>query len=730
MVMRSRMLRPTVVAGLATLVAFPAIAQTSGGDTTLAEITVTAARREQDLQEVGIAISAFKDDALRDLAVTGTAELTNVTPGLRLQEAGGGPLVGLLSIRGVAQNDFAGHIEAPNAFYIDEVYQPSSSSSIRQFHDVDRIEVLKGPQGTLFGRNATGGLIHMVTRRPTDEFEGYVSLGYGSFSQLRAEGVVSGPLGDGVSARLSMLRSQADGYIENAIGPDVNEDDTSSARLQLHINPNDRLDVLLGGSIYRINPIHSGAAYPTAGVSGPDGLGVPLPPGSPTMYGYVDADGDPHTGAFDNPGLLWRDDDSLSARIAYTFANGIVLHSVSSYSELQSEYNEDNDLSSVPVSVFRQDADGQFLTQELRLVGEGDRTRWTAGVYYLDVDGTYAQGFDILVAGTTLQADYTLDTKSWSVFGHIERDLSEQLTLTGGLRYTKDEKDYDYRQQCTGPICFAFAVPDTIAAAGHVTDSHSESDWSARLQIDWKPGPDTLVYASINRGYKAFNYNAGFAGLAPLDGARFDGETLLAFEVGSKVEFWDNRARLNAAAFYYDYSNYQAFDQRFVNFTLFNANATMYGADFELALRPGAGFAIQLGAALLETNVEGVPVGESYVDREAPQSPGVTFMAAVAKEFELSFGMLSLSANGAYTGRYYSQLTNAPVTHIPVDRVVNARIAFTDPDRRYELALAVKNLFDRARILYAFDITGPPFGLIENTVAPPRWITLEARVRF
>ena len=138
----------------------------------LEEITVTATRREQNLQQVGIAVTAYDGEALRDLAVTNTNELMNVTPGLRLQEGGGGPLLGLMSIRGVAQNDFAGHIEAPNALYVDDVYQPAISSSVQQFYDVDRIEVLKGPQGTLFGRNATGGLVHIITRRPTDTFEG------------------------------------------------------------------------------------------------------------------------------------------------------------------------------------------------------------------------------------------------------------------------------------------------------------------------------------------------------------------------------------------------------------------------------------------------------------------------------------------------------------------------------------------------------------------------------
>ncbi|MFO1401395.1 MAG: TonB-dependent receptor [Steroidobacteraceae bacterium] len=721
--------RVVLLAGMCGAQALPAFAASAAAGDELEEITVTATRREQNLQQVSIAVTALGSEALRELAITNTNELMNATPGLRLQEGGGGPLLGLMSIRGVAQNDFAGHIEAPNALYVDEVYQPAISSSIQQFYDVDRIEVLKGPQGTLFGRNATGGLVHILTKRPGDHFEGYAAAGAGSYRQFRAEGMLNVPLAEGVSGRISLLRNRADGYFRNAIGPDLNEENTTAGRVQLSLRPNERFDALLSGSVYKIGPMHTGAAYATAGTPDANGLGVPLPPGTPTAFGYVDADGDPFTGAFDNPGNIERRQEDVAAHLGYTFANGLALRSITSYSKLKSRYVEDNDLSPVPFTVFRQNADAHYFTQELRLEGGAGRARWTGGAYYLDTDGSYLQGFDIQALGTTLQADYTLATRSWSGFGQGEFDVGEHLTLTAGARYTHEQKDYDYLRSCSG-LCFLFTAPGSIGAAGRVVDSHSEGDWSGRLSLDYKPRPGQLYYVSINRGYKAFNYNAGFAGLAPLAGVRFRGETLLAYEVGTKLQFWSNRARFNGAAFYYDYSNYQAFDQRGLNFTLFNADARVYGADFELTLRPGAGFTFELGSALLHTRVSEVPIGAGRVEREAPQSPHFTLMAAITKDFDLGFGRLAVSTSGAYTGRNYSQLTNAPVTHIPVDFVMNARVAFSDPRERYELSVSAKNLLDRERVVYAFDITGPPLGLVENTMAPPRWITVEARARF
>lgn len=722
-----RPVRAAVAAVLGVTLGAPAMAQSASD--VLEEVTVTATRREQNLQQVGIAVTAIGGDALKELAVNSTSELMNVTPGLRLQEGGGGPIIGLLSIRGVAQNDFAGHIEAPNAMYIDDVYQPGISSSIQQFYDVDRIEVLKGPQGTLFGRNATGGLIHIINKRPTDELEGFADVGYGTKNQIHAEAALSGPLAEGVSARLSILRNKADGYIENAIGPDLNEDDTSAARLQLQVK-NDRLDALLSGSIYKISDINTGGAYATAGVPDAAGLGQPLPPGSPTLYGYVDADGDPWTGAFDNPGYLDRKQTDFSTRIAYTFENGTSLRWLGSYSKIDSKYEEDNDLSPVPFTNFRQNADTKYLTSELRLEGTGEGKRWTTGLYYLDADGDYLQGFDIVALGTTLESPYSLQTKSWSVFGQVEWDLTDTLTLTTGGRWTQDEKDYDYVHGCTGPACFLFDAPGTIGAAGRLTDSHDEGGWSGRLSLDYKPNENTLYYVSINRGYKAFNYNAGFAGFAPLSGLRFTGEKLLAYEIGTKLQFWGDRARFNAAAFYYDYKDYQAFDQRGLNFTLFNTDAKVHGADFELALRPGWGINLQLGAALLDTKVEDVPIGAQLLTREAPQSPHATFMGAASKDFDLGFGLLKVSFNGAYTGKNFSQLTNAPVTKIRPDFVLNGRIALASSDDKWELGVSAKNLLDRARVIYAFDITGAPTGLVENTVAPPRWITADFRYKF
>ncbi|MGD1956733.1 MAG: TonB-dependent receptor, partial [Sphingomonadales bacterium] len=226
-----------------------AAAQDSG----LEEIVVTATRRETSLQDIGVSVTAFSGDRLKTLNVFTTDEITNQTPGLSLIQAGGAPLAGLIAIRGVAQNDFAPHLESANIVFSDDVYRPSNGSNIANVFDLERVEVLKGPQGTLFGRNATGGLLHYITKDPEEELGGYVDLTVGEFNQVRGEGALNVPLGDIGAFRVAVLANSNDGWIRNAVGADQVLDETLALRTKLLLTPNDRLTIKLQGE-YQENP--------------------------------------------------------------------------------------------------------------------------------------------------------------------------------------------------------------------------------------------------------------------------------------------------------------------------------------------------------------------------------------------------------------------------------------------------------------------------------------------
>lgn len=694
------------------------------------EIVVTATRRAANIQDIAIAVTAHSGERLAELGLRNTTDLAAMTPGLQFTAPGGPPVAGLISIRGVSQNDFAGHIEPANAFYVDEVYQPSNATSVQELFDISRVEVLKGPQGTLFGRNATGGLVHVITNQPGDTLDGFVDVTVGSYNQVRFEGAVGGPLSEGISARVALLKNKADGYVKNDLGPDLLANDTWAGRFQMKLEPSSALTINLFADWYKIKPVATGGAMITGATQDADGLGVPLPKGSPTGFGYADADGDPYTGSFNFPGRFTRETWSVGGKMNLDLGNGLALATVTSYQDLDSAYAADNDFSPVDIGIFLQDARAKHFTQEVRLIEDDGAFRWTAGVYYLNIKGDYFQGFNLPAFGTYPRANYSVDTKSYSGFGQIEYDLNPEVQLSAGVRVTRDEKDYHYSEICTGPLCPVFIAPGSLAAAGVTNDKHGETGVSGRLALDWRPNSNTLLYASVNRGYKAFNYNAGFVGQAPLTGFRFKGENLMAYEIGSKLELFDKRVRFNSAAFYYDYSDYQAFDQRGFNFTLFNTSAKIYGADFELSMRPGMGIQLDAGLALLHTKVDEIPIGARLLSRDAPQAPDYTINLAATKSFDIGSGQLSATFNAVYTADFYSQLTNAPVTLVPGGWLANARVSLKTMENRLELSAFANNLFDKARKTFSFDVSAPPLGGSYDTYAQPRWMGVQARFNF
>ncbi|MEM9386022.1 MAG: TonB-dependent receptor [Pseudomonadota bacterium] len=751
-----RFVRAGAVGSLAFGAAASSLAQ-SDSSSSLEEVIVTATRRAESVQDIGVSVSALSGEQLRDANVVLTDDLSNTTPGLSLIRPGS-PLAGLVAIRGVAQNDFASHLESANIFYTDDVYRPSNGGNLTRLYDVQRVEVLKGPQGTLFGRNATGGLIHVITNDPGDELDGYADLQISAFNTVIAEGAVNLPLTENARFRLAGYSSHNDGYVTNDIGADSGEMDAYGLRAKLHLDLSDKLSLRLTGEFADNESDAIGGTFPTGGFAGPDTLGQFRPSGN-TDTGYIDADGDVFSGSFNQDGSFQREELNLAAEFTYD-ADSWQLKSISAFNDIDFDYFEDNDLSPFDVTEFYQTTAQQTFSQELRASVDLDGVRITSGLYYLNIDGDYVQGFQInnlgnfdealgapsealpggtpgailIPLGQNQFADYAVETESWSVYAQAAFDVSEPLTLTAGLRFTHDEKDYRYQNFCESlvgsPLACPPADPETLAGAGVVTDNHDEDGISARLQLDYRATDNWLLYGSYNRGYKAFNYNAGFAGAAQVEFVRFDGEQLNAYELGSKLEFFGNRARLNVAGFYYDYNDYQAFDQRGVSFILSNTDATIYGFEGELTVSLDSGFAGRVGLTLLETDVKDIDIGGTPLDREAPQTPDVELNVGLSQGVRVAGGELRFGTDTTYVGDYFSQLTNAPVTAAGDYWNVNARVAFTPGSGKWDLAVFSRNLLNDEQLQYAFDITFPGNGLVEQVFANPRVTGVQLRVNF
>ncbi|MEM6899340.1 MAG: TonB-dependent receptor [Pseudomonadota bacterium] len=714
---------------------------TSGASRPIEEVVVTANRREQNLQQVGISAASFGGDQIESSGITETSDLGLITTGLIVSEAGGSELSGNVTIRGVSQNDFTGQIESPNAFYIDNFYQPAASSAVQQLFDLKRIEVLKGPQGTLFGRNATGGLLNVITNDPTDELSGYLQASIGTRDNVNLTGAISGPLSETTTGRVALYRNTHEPYYENITetGPDLNGDDTVAVRGKIFVEPNSDLIVKLGADYYRADYRGTGGAWIVPAALDPDtGLGFNLPLDTPFALApeFVQTGGPFETSA-SVPGGYFREAYGVTADVSYDFGN-VSLQSLTNYSTVETDYQEDNDQTPFDIGTFAQDSDSDHFTQELRLSSEGDRIIWSAGVYFLYIDGTYGNRFNFIAADADLSTIYTIETQSYSAFGQLTYNMSDALSITVGGRVVYDTRDYNYTFSCLGAPeagCAGFGGPGTIGEAaranpGGLDESANETGWTGRVQLDYTPNEKTLLYASVNRGYKGFNFNANFAGNVPLEGLILDGEKLLAYEVGGKFDLLDGLATFNVAAYFYDYEDYHAFDQRGLNFTLFNADSEVSGMEADLVLTPGDGWRISMGVNyIFLADVFGVPIADQFLTRRAAQTPDFTGNVMIQKIFDTPAGEIVAQGAMAFSDDYFSYLSNAPNTLLPSYENYNFRVNF-EPAAIEGVTFAAycTNCLNNRKPNYAFDLAVA--GYTELNFANPRIYGIEARMEF
>lgn len=721
----------------------------SGADATgVTDIVVTATRREQRTQSIGIAVSAYSGETLTNSGVLSTTDLGAITPGLAITLVTPGQPA-LIAIRGISQSNYAGQLESTNAYYVDDNYQVLSSTNSQGLYDVSRVETLKGPQGTLFGRNANGGLVNVITNDPVNEFSGYAQIGLASRGEVRAEGAVNLPINENWAGRVAAYRNHFDGAYRNLV-PNVRnlgDEDAFGFRGKLKFT-GDRLTLLFSGSYYSQFAKSGGQALPTpAAPTSPEGLGELSGPNSTTFFGYRDADGDPFTIAVNFPGSHGQDVGDIGLKLNYEINDQITLISQTYYQDASTYYEEDNDLSPLDFSIYQVFNKSKNFTQEIRLIEDDGRFRWTVGAFYLRVRGDYTQNFELRGLGAITRSDYFLETDSGSIFGQAEFDITPDLTFIAGGRFIIDRKRFGIDYRCiTIPATFGqfainpqiagcantFASPDPLALINNpiYRDRHTERGFAGRAQLNWKPVPELLIYASYNRGYKAFNYNEAFAGATPIDRIRFNGERVNAFEIGEKWDLLDNRVRLNSAFFYYDFNGYQAFDQRGLLFTVFNSPAEIYGGEAELTVRPGSGWTLNGSALWLHTRVDNVPLPNVTTSRRTAQSPNWAYTFSISKTLDLPFGSFEGTFNAIYTGSQFAQLQNSPITRLPSAFSANARIAFVPNGSNVQFAIFSRNITNNRNPNYAFDLSGGALGFREQSFPDPRVFGGEVRITF
>jgi iron complex outermembrane recepter protein len=687
----------------------------------LAEIVVTAQKREQNLQDVGTSVTAFDANTLQQLGLKDVTSVTSQVPGLQFNQYGS--TVTIYNLRGVSQNDFSDHQEAPVAVYSDDAYIASTGALAGTLFDTQRVEVLRGPQGTLFGRNATGGLIQYFSNQPTDHLDGYLDVTGGNFSRFDSEGAIGGPLTDTLSARAAFATNYHEGYITNDLGGRINNQRQFAGRLQFTWKFADNGEVRL--KLHGINNDSEVAGNYSWAASQPDatGRGV-FVPGGADDFGYINPSTSPFHQSEDRKGIFNRTVYGATVHALYK-TDWFTLTSVTDYMHVQKRYGEDSDIS--PNPIFNYDVLYHFhqLSQELRLNGEGERYRWVGGFYYLHYDSRDIGTTSLIEPIGLGRADFSLSTSSPSVFAQGEYDILPQLTFIAGARYTYDNKKFDYYYYCEA--CnqnLHYVSPDFPGAAKKFNIG------TGKVELDYKPARDLMLYASWNRGAKGGGWSAPTSGPVDPETLPYAMERLTNIEAGFKSTFWDGRARLNGSVFHYDYKNYQGFFLDVATQVVENIDAKVKGGELEFSVIPVHGLNLQLGVSHLESMAPHVPTPSGdFVPAEMPQAPHWTLNALARYEWPMLGGVASVEGDAKWNSRQYLELINAPVDLQPSYAVINARVGFGSVDDRWQVDAFVKNAADKWYRLYNLDLSGF-IGSNQGVYAPPREYGLELRYHF
>ncbi len=714
-------------------VAAPAFAQEtpdSGRDV----VIITANKRAENLQEVPVAVTAIGGEQLQDLGVTDVLDLNALAPSLQIKtdDNAANPKI---FIRGIGLNDFNPNTASAVAVYTDGVYIGSPLAQMGQFFDLERVEVLRGPQGTLYGRNTTGGAINVISRKPGDEFEADAYVEYGTFNSITTEAGVGGPIIPGLLGyRVAGTYVTNDGYTLNRLtGNYGNNADRGSLRGTLSWTPSDNLEGLFqvrygrskGGSILAYNRSLLPASPAQAG---PDGFCAPqfYTSGQCTdLAGYPNTSTNLYQGDYHLEG---KDEvETYGASATFTWDLGdMSLISVSGYDHADRDDVEDTDAGPTDIVTARYRAKQWAASEELHLQSNGDNALdWVVGVYLAhdDLDSnSYLDVFRVANSGdpaTDLSQGigvfgwpFTQETDSSAAFGQVDYDITDRLTATVGLRYSADDKSFRY------DATYA-SVPDTGSASLFVVDDSKKFDSiSGRLGLKYQFTDDLNAYATYNRGFKSGGFFGGQTtdpnALVPYNDEKVD-----AYEVGLKSQLFNGMVTANLAAFFYDYQDLQVYTlivdpntqltvQNFTN----ASNAEVSGLEAELTATPMDGLDLSLSASFLDAKYKDFQSdGDDYSGNTLPNAPETSINASARYEWAIFGGEASAQGDVAYRTKVYYDTRNVERLSDGERTFVNLRFGWKPDSGDWELGLFGRNIFDETNISDIIPIEGLGFDL-------------------
>lgn len=708
----------------------------------LDEIIVTATLREKNVQDIPVSVAVLGADQIEKADIHGADSIANNVPGL--QYASFSPGQTLFAIRGVGSFDDGAGLDNSVALFLDGVYIGRGAGVNFDMFDLERIEVLKGPQGALFGRNTIGGAISVVTAKPTDELTAKVSITGANEGIFRAQALVSGPLSDNLSGKLVVSHREHDGYVRNVIlNKDVNDEDRTAVRGQLMLK-NDSSEWLVSADWMEDDTEDAGRFHYVnngGGTGGLQGAAIGLGSGRPN----------PQTTAEPLEGFNDRESMGISLSGEIEFDKGL-LTTITAFRNVETHWEMPSvgvplgglDLAtgSFGVGVIDKiDEDIDTFSQELRWTSNmGGNLEYVIGAYFFTEDTDrpeqWALRFGTTGGDAVIGNEYSRtqnESTSYALYGQVQWDFAEQWTLLFGGRYSRDEKDYTATAvNCglpeiddPGNPFNGFAPCDGIARDGvgslaiiaeafEVSADVSFNDFSPMASIQYRPQNDVMLFATIATGFKS----GGFAGSQGIESAAtnpVNPESAINYEIGFKSTLADGRVRLNATGFFLDYKDLQIVrfgpvpGSTFGSFLTTNiGSADIFGVEVDLNWAISEQFSLSGSYAFLDTEAQGLIINDTdFSGLDLRQAPENSYNIIADYDMPLNnMGDLNFNASLTHTDESHNDFATADQTLSEDKTLLNARISWTTQNGMYMFSVWGKNLTDEDYVAHSYFI-GP-----------------------
>lgn len=696
----------------ATLLAAAVASAQTGNETgaSLEEIVVTAQKRAERLQEVPLAVSAVTAQGFERFASPDIADLSGAMPNVYMQPTAGGSSILAVAIRGIQYAENEKSIEPPVGVVVDGVYLGTAQGGLLETFDIERLEVLRGPQGTLFGKNTTGGVVNAIRTRPTGEFGAKLGATVGSFDRRELKAVLNFPIArDLLAGKVSVFHEEADG-VPHLFEPGRTDGDRDywAGSVSLLFTPTDSLELQLTYDLLRDRG--EGPAvfnmYQRTPTTLPTNPAIVLPPDTPCGVLNLCPAYDLKHSRIDNSGIAHADSDAITANLKWNLAERLTFISITGWRDAVEEIANDFDATEQSIFHTLRPHDGfEQLSQEFRLEGElGDAVDFVAGLFYFDSDYEtevsrvqdfgYIRGNPALIGvrsllfpGATISSRVYVRHRSESLaaFAQVDFDITSKLTLTTGARFTRDEKRMIYELRNPDGTVIGPAQGAQLVQSIDTEDSWEE--FTPRVALQYRFTDDLQAYGSFTRGFNA----GGYSGRAPdiLTVGPYEPEIVDAIEVGLKSEWLERRLRLNLALFRNDYSDKQEEVNRntsippFFGTTVTNASsATIQGVELEASAVPAYGLTLDASLGYLDAQYDDFTAditGRGVTDNsdlKLRRAPELTASGGGEYRFAVGPGEAAVRARYRYIGEHELAVTNDPLGHVKGTGYVDASTSY------------------------------------------------------